>query len=146
MCETSNTPARSRTAWCSARMPSYCTGISQPANGTSRAPAATWRSCRGVRWRASEPAAIGGRTLAARSGGGILYATLRSVRSATTARNVSTTAGSNCVPAQRRSSSSASCGVRGGGVRALGRHRVEGVATATMREPSGIASAAGWSG
>src|SRR5436305_4522757 len=30
-------------------MPSYCTGISQPANGTMRAPAATWRSCSGVR-------------------------------------------------------------------------------------------------
>ena len=31
-------------ATCSARMPSYWTGISQPANGTSLAPAATWRS------------------------------------------------------------------------------------------------------
>ena len=30
-------------------MPSYCTGISQPANGTSFAPAATWASKRGVR-------------------------------------------------------------------------------------------------
>ena len=33
MCETSKTPAASRTATCSARMPSYWTGISQPANG-----------------------------------------------------------------------------------------------------------------
>ena len=29
--------------------PSYCTGISQPANGTMRAPSATWRSKSGVR-------------------------------------------------------------------------------------------------
>ena len=42
MCETSKTPAAVRTATCSARMPSaYWTGISQPANGTSRADAAT---------------------------------------------------------------------------------------------------------
>ena len=33
---------------CSARCPSYCTGISQPANGTSLAPASTWASYRGV--------------------------------------------------------------------------------------------------
>ena len=32
-------PAPVRTATCSARIPSYCTGISQPAKGTSRAPA-----------------------------------------------------------------------------------------------------------
>ena len=44
MCETSNTPAAPRTATCSSRMPAYCTGISQPAKGTSRAPAASWRS------------------------------------------------------------------------------------------------------
>ena len=44
MWETSNTPASVRTARCSAMMPSYCTGIAQPANGTIRAPAATWRS------------------------------------------------------------------------------------------------------
>jgi hypothetical protein len=30
-------------------MPSYWTGISHPAKGTSRAPAATWRSCSGLR-------------------------------------------------------------------------------------------------
>src|SRR4051794_12912780 len=58
MWETSKTPARSRTAVCSSRIPAYCTGISQPANGTSRAPAATWRSWSGVRWSASAPAAI----------------------------------------------------------------------------------------
>ena len=33
----------SRTARCSAPTPSYCTGISQPANSTIFAPAATWR-------------------------------------------------------------------------------------------------------
>ena len=38
MCETSKTPASVRTARCSAITPSYWTGISQPANGTSRAP------------------------------------------------------------------------------------------------------------
>src|SRR5205823_11341717 len=30
---------------------SYCTGISHPANGTRRAPSATWRSWSGVRCR-----------------------------------------------------------------------------------------------
>ena len=44
MWETSNMPARSRTARCSAPTPSYWTGISHPANGTSRAPAATCSS------------------------------------------------------------------------------------------------------
>ena len=44
MCETSKTPQSSRTALCSGITPSYCTGISQPANGTMRAPSATWRS------------------------------------------------------------------------------------------------------
>ncbi len=53
MCETSNTPACARTARCSGMMPSYCTGISQPAKGTIRAPAARWRSWSGVRRRAS---------------------------------------------------------------------------------------------
>ena len=48
-------------------MPSYWTGISQPANGTSRAPAATWRSCRGVRFSVSVPD-IGVRTLAVGAG------------------------------------------------------------------------------
>src|SRR4051812_18146688 len=52
MCETSKTPADSRTARCSALTDSYWTGISQPAKGTSRAPAATWRSWSGVRRRA----------------------------------------------------------------------------------------------
>ena len=63
MWETSKTPARSRTAACSARMPAYCTGISQPANGTRRAPAATWRSYRGVRCNVSA-SAISAPTLA----------------------------------------------------------------------------------
>ena len=55
---TSKIPARSRTAVCSCRIPSYWTGISQPANGTSRAPAATCRACSGVRLSVSVPAAI----------------------------------------------------------------------------------------
>ena len=37
MWETSKMPAAVRTATCSSRMPAYWTGISQPANGTSRA-------------------------------------------------------------------------------------------------------------
>ena len=41
MWETSNAPASERTARCSGITPSYCTGISHPANGTRRAPAAT---------------------------------------------------------------------------------------------------------
>ena len=53
MCETSKTPAAVRTLTCSSRMPSYCTGISQPANGTSFAPAAAWRSWSGVVRRVS---------------------------------------------------------------------------------------------
>ncbi len=114
MCETSNTPARSRTVSCSARIPpAYWTGISQPANGTSRAPAATWRSWSGVRSSASAPAAISAGTLAAGLGVLSRQAAARSAPSASTARKVSTTAGSNCVPEQRRSSSIASCGVRG---------------------------------
>ena len=36
MCETSNTPRSRLTARCSGITPSYCTGISQPANGTIR--------------------------------------------------------------------------------------------------------------
>ena len=44
MCETSKTPQSSRTARCSGMTPSYCTGISQPAKGTIRAPRETWRS------------------------------------------------------------------------------------------------------
>src|SRR5437763_16278700 len=34
MCDTSKTPQSDRTARCSGMTPSYCTGISQPANGT----------------------------------------------------------------------------------------------------------------
>src|SRR5512144_711182 len=50
MCETSNTPTRSRTARCSAPMPAgYVTGISYPAKGTIFAPSATWKSWSGVR-------------------------------------------------------------------------------------------------
>ena len=41
MCETSKIPAWERTARCSGMTPWYCTGISQPAKGTIRAPAAT---------------------------------------------------------------------------------------------------------
>ena len=53
MCETSKTPRSRRTARCSGITPSYWTGMSQPANGTIRAPRATWRSCSGVLRRAS---------------------------------------------------------------------------------------------
>jgi len=42
-------PHASRTAMCSSRTPVYCTGISQPAKSTRRAPAASWRSNSGVR-------------------------------------------------------------------------------------------------
>src|SRR5882724_13569234 len=39
MCDRSNRPHAVRTAWCSARMPAgYCTGMSQPAKSTMRAP------------------------------------------------------------------------------------------------------------
>src|SRR5215212_2038094 len=48
MWETSNSPAAVRTAMCSAVMPEYSTGISQPPNGTIRAPRATCDACRGV--------------------------------------------------------------------------------------------------
>src|SRR5438105_15066285 len=71
MCETSKTPESVRTAMCSGITPSYCTGISHPANGTIRAPSARWRSKSGVRrsvciWRlmvkeaAPVPPSIGG--------------------------------------------------------------------------------------
>src|SRR5450755_2218872 len=53
MCDTSNRPARSRTAWCSTEMPLYWMGISQPANGTSRAPRAACFSCKDVRFNNS---------------------------------------------------------------------------------------------
>ena len=49
MWETSNRPAAVRTARCSSITPRYCTGISQPAKGTSFAPAARWASYSGVR-------------------------------------------------------------------------------------------------
>jgi hypothetical protein len=50
MCETSKSPARLRVARCSPTMPAgYWIGISQPANATIFAPAATWRSTSGVR-------------------------------------------------------------------------------------------------
>src|SRR5206468_5372811 len=55
MCETSNTPAAVLTARCSSITPSYWTGISHPANGTRRAPAARWASNRGVRRRSASP-------------------------------------------------------------------------------------------
>src|SRR5438067_247981 len=49
MCERSKRPAAFRTARCSATMPPYWIGISQPANGTIFAPSATCRSYSGVR-------------------------------------------------------------------------------------------------
>ncbi len=51
-------PARVRTATCSERIPAYWTGISQPANGTSRAPAASCWARRGD-WRRAVSAADG---------------------------------------------------------------------------------------
>jgi hypothetical protein len=48
MCETSKTPTLFLTAMCSSLMPLYWTGISNPANGIIRAPAARCRSCSGV--------------------------------------------------------------------------------------------------
>src|SRR4051812_36231393 len=54
MCETSNSPAPSRTPRCSAVMPAGdCTGISKPANGTIFAPAATCIAWKGVFFSAS---------------------------------------------------------------------------------------------
>ena len=77
----------------------------------------------------------------------------------TAVSNADTTAGSNCVPAQRRSSASASSGVHAGAVRAVLRHRVERVADRDdpraerdllAAEPVRVAarrpSARGWSG
>src|SRR2546429_9972484 len=43
MCETSNTPAARRTAWCSPICELYCTGMSQPPKSTMRAPS-SWCS------------------------------------------------------------------------------------------------------
>src|ERR1039457_5047712 len=53
MCEMSKSPTRSRTAVCSARMPEYCTGISQPPNGTIFPPASRCEAYNGVRLRFS---------------------------------------------------------------------------------------------
>ena len=44
MWDTSKMPTLDRTAFTSAMTPWYWTGISQPAKGTRRAPAATWLS------------------------------------------------------------------------------------------------------
>src|SRR5579884_855669 len=58
MCERSNSPARFRTASCSLRMLEYCTGISNPPNGTILAPSARWASCRAVRRSAPESVVV----------------------------------------------------------------------------------------
>ena len=58
MWETSKIPAPERTAMCSARMPSYWTGISHPAKGTRRAPAAAWRAWSAVLRRAVWAASV----------------------------------------------------------------------------------------
>ena len=50
MCETSKMPTASRTALCSARMPSYWSGMCQPPKSTILAPRATCRSWSGVRF------------------------------------------------------------------------------------------------
>src|ERR1700692_4865173 len=50
MCDRSNKPHAERTAWCSARMPAgYCTGMSQPAKSTMRAPSRRCSALSGVR-------------------------------------------------------------------------------------------------
>src|SRR5829696_868647 len=72
MCDTSKRPASVRTARCSGSTPAYCTGSSQPANGTIRPPSATCRACNGVRWSVAAFIAAdanGGRTGHPRSGG-----------------------------------------------------------------------------
>ena len=48
MCDRSNRPAAVRTARCSSRIPEYWIGISQPANSTTLAPSASWRSSSGL--------------------------------------------------------------------------------------------------
>ena len=48
MWQTSKSPAVVRTAMCSAVMPEYSTGMSQPPNGTMRAPRATCEAWSGV--------------------------------------------------------------------------------------------------
>ncbi len=48
MCETSKSPAAVRTASCSAITEVYCTGMSQPAKSTIRAPSLRWASLSGV--------------------------------------------------------------------------------------------------
>jgi hypothetical protein len=50
MWETSKSPAAERTASCSATTPEYCTGMSQPAKSTIRAPKARWAAFNGVFW------------------------------------------------------------------------------------------------
>src|SRR4051794_31780168 len=65
---TSKRPARVLTATCSWRMPSYMIGISQPANGTSRALAASWRSKSGVRRAAFVSAVLTGLRRLSRAG------------------------------------------------------------------------------
>src|SRR5215218_908919 len=49
MCETSKRPTAVRTASCSAMSEEYCTGMSQPAKSTMRAPSLRWASLSGVR-------------------------------------------------------------------------------------------------
>src|SRR3954471_24941110 len=58
MCDTSNRPARVRTAMCSSTMPLYSTGMSQPPNSTMRAPSARCRACSGVFLRVSEAGCV----------------------------------------------------------------------------------------
>src|SRR5438093_6288752 len=57
-CMRSNRPTRSRTAWCSARVPRYSMGMAQPANAPILAPRARCSSSSGVRFRATAPASV----------------------------------------------------------------------------------------
>src|SRR4051812_31840932 len=64
MWETSKTPAAVRVVLCSSTIDLYCTGISQPAKSTSRAPWAACQACSGVR---RSPAVIGEKFLKCKS-------------------------------------------------------------------------------
>src|SRR6185436_19568073 len=69
MCDRSNSPARSRTARCSSRIPLYWTGMSQPPNSMSFAPSASWRSRSGVSWIAASTVSVTSGSVAGRGDG-----------------------------------------------------------------------------
>ena len=61
-------------------MPAYWTGISQPANGTSLAPAATWRSYSGVRLSVCEEEAAATAPDSSNAGAGAIGSRTGAVR------------------------------------------------------------------